>query len=130
MANTETGCNSKTDGQANTDCIIAAGAEEGSAAVYCSKYGVTDTDKGKWFLPARKQFYTGSYHKGCLLKASMSKALKKSINPAVPNLELPAISSTENDATSYDIIAVVGGASYPKSSARYTYCVLDFQKLR
>lgn len=52
LSTTKTGCDSRSDGKANTDCIIAAGAEEDSAAVYCNNYGVMDDDKGKWFLPS------------------------------------------------------------------------------
>ena len=39
-------------GWENTDCMIEAGAEESSAAVYCKAYHKTEADKGKWYLPA------------------------------------------------------------------------------
>ena len=139
LANTETGCNSNTDGQANTDCIIAAGAEENSAAVYCSKYGVTDADKGKWFLPALDQLKNQEEFL-CLIRNGISAITGRSI----PQSGLPAVemhnvgyasiaTSTEyryEPATHNEVIRRTGGwAGEKKSQTEQTvYCIIDFKK--
>ena len=140
LANTETGCNSETDGQANTDCIIAAGAEENSAAVYCSKYGVTDADKGKWFLPAIKQFknYAAPL---CLIRNVMSVVTGKT--PHIRGLPVSVISSSVTDASiatstenkydkvaKNDVIRFDGGWAWEKKSqtGQTVYCIIDFKK--
>ena len=138
LANTETGCNSETDGQANTDCIIAAGAEENSAAVYCSKYGVTDADKGKWFLPAVNQIENEQSFM-CLISNGIS-AITGTSNPKIGLPALTLGSGYASIATSseykYDpvlgntIIRPSGGWAYErKSQTKQTvYCIIDFKK--
>ncbi len=140
LADTETGCNSKTDGQANTDCIIAAGAEENSAAVYCSKYGVTDADKGKWFLPAREQLKNEQRFM-CLIRHGISVVTGQKI----ARIGLPAAdisssiryasiaTSTESSyksATHNEVARSSGGMAYEqKSQTRQTvYCIIDYKK--
>ena len=130
LVDTETGCNSENDGQANTDCIIAAGAEENSAAVYCSKYGVTNVDRGKWFLLARRQYVSPS-SRSCLAYFSLSKALGKIPDPHTTWLD-STLSSTEDTSTRCWYADGWGGylSYYGKARKGNVRCVLDFQKLK
>ena len=146
LANTETGCNSETDGQANTDCIIAAGAEENSAAVYCSKYGVTDADKGKWFLPALYQLKNEQRFM-CLIRNGISAIT----GTLIYQIGLPAVDtgvgvsyasittsteatfSTGNDrrkATHNEVIRRSGGWAEERKeqTGQTVYCIIDFKK--
>ena len=50
-------CNSN-NGKEQTECLVANGIEEYSAPAYCNSYGVTEADKGKWFLPTNSEFET------------------------------------------------------------------------
>ena len=130
LANTETGCNSETDGQANTDCIIAAGAEENSAAVYCSKYGVTDSDKGKWYLPAAREVGTmigRSSPIACLFDASALKFGSKIILGGNTFLE-SLMTSTELSATRFASVqrGTDGYGNTNKKNGRGVRCVIDY----
>lgn len=47
---------SADNGKEQTECLVANGIEEDSAPAYCNSYGVTEADKGKWFLPTVSEF--------------------------------------------------------------------------
>lgn len=47
---------SSNNGKEQTECLVANGIEEYSAPAYCNSYGVTEADKGKWFLPTAREF--------------------------------------------------------------------------
>lgn len=49
---------SSNNGKEQTECLVANGIEEYSAPAYCNSYGVTEADKGKWFLPTAGEFGT------------------------------------------------------------------------
>ena len=49
---------SSNNGKEQTECLVANGIEEYSAPAYCNSYGVTEVDKGKWFLPTAREFET------------------------------------------------------------------------
>ncbi|MDD7313459.1 MAG: hypothetical protein PUH03_03800 [bacterium] len=131
LANTETGCNSRTDGQANTDCIIAAGAEENSAAVYCSKYGVTDSDKGKWYLPAAAEVLSmiGQGHPMvCLFDASALKFGSKTVLGG-NNFHIGDLATSTEDSSTYFVAIQRGTAGFQlnkKSAQKHIRCVIDY----
>ena len=131
LVDTETGCNDVMDGQANTDCIVAAGAEEGSAAVYCSKYGVTASDKGKWYLPAAKEVQSmigQGTPIACLFDASALKFGSKTVLGGNDFYIGDLATSTENSST-YFVAIQRGTASFQlnkKSARKHIRCVIDY----
>ncbi len=129
LATIKTGCTGADD-RSDADCIIAAGAEENSAAVYCSKYGVTDSDKGKWYLPAAREVMTmigQDVHIACLFDTLALKFGSKIVLGGHSDIG-SLMTSTELNATKCSSVQRGSGTYHMEKKEKHMRfrCVIDY----
>ena len=113
----------KLNGTEKMDCLINKGAEEGSAISYCRNYGVTEADKGKWYLPnldeAKSIWDSTHVHPTCLLGYALSKY---GTDFSKTQGLLTSMSYGSTDAYT------ASGAIIKKSTSWGVRCVLDYSE--
>ena len=115
-------------GTEKMDCLINKGAEGGSAISYCRNYGVTEADKGKWYLPDLKEvgaFFGGDHAQPyCLLNFALSRYGREIGRNSYSLLTSTSFGSTAAYVVNYN--QTDGGSIIKKSTPWPFRCVLDY----